>query len=74
MGILSMWCLWVPLAWILGLNLHWGLPGIWISMTIDEWFRGITMYWRWKRRSWLKYAERSRHAVATENIPLVAES
>ncbi|HVU17276.1 MAG TPA: MATE family efflux transporter [Candidatus Didemnitutus sp.] len=74
MGILSMWCLWVPLAWFLGLKLGWGLKGIWISMTIDEWFRGITMYWRWKRRSWLKYAERSRSAVASENIPLVAET
>jgi putative MATE family efflux protein len=74
MGVLSMWCIWVPLAWLLGLKLGWGLPGIWISMTIDEWFRGVTMYWRWKKRRWLKYAERSRNEVAGETLPLVAES
>jgi putative MATE family efflux protein len=74
MGILSMWCIWVPLAWLLGLKLHWGLPGIWISMTIDEWFRGVTMYWRWKKRRWLKYAQRSRDEVAGDNLPQVAET
>jgi putative MATE family efflux protein len=74
MGVLSMWGLWVPLAWLLGLKLHWGLPGIWISMTIDEWFRGVTMYWRWKKRRWLKYAQRSHREAAGENLPLVAET
>ena len=74
MGVLSMWFIWVPLAWLLALKLHWGLPGIWISMTVDEWFRGLTMYWRWKKRRWLKYAQASRDKVAGEMLPQVTEA
>jgi Na+-driven multidrug efflux pump len=43
-------------------------------MTIDEWFRGVTMYWRWKKRRWLKYAQHSHNAVAGDRLPLVAEA
>lgn len=63
MAVLSMWLVWVPLAWLLGLKLGWGLAGIWIAMTADEWLRGVLMYRRWKSRRWLKYAERSRAHV-----------
>jgi putative MATE family efflux protein len=59
-GFLSMWGLWVPLAWFLGLKLGWGLVGIWISMICDEWTRGMLMYHRWRKRKWLPAAERSR--------------
>jgi Na+-driven multidrug efflux pump len=64
MAVLSMWCVWVPLAWLLGLKLHFGLPGIWIAMMTDEWLRGLLMYWRWKKRRWVKHAERSRARAA----------
>jgi putative MATE family efflux protein len=64
MAVLSMWCVWVPLAWFLGLHLHWGLVGVWIAMATDEWTRGLLMYWRWKKRRWIKYAEKSRARVA----------
>jgi Na+-driven multidrug efflux pump len=60
MAVLSMWLVWVPLAWLLGVKLGWGLPGVWLAMTIDEWTRGVLMYRRWKARKWVKYAERSR--------------
>jgi Na+-driven multidrug efflux pump len=63
MAVLSMWCVWVPLAWFLGLRLHMGLVGVWIAMMTDEWLRGLLMYWRWKKRRWVKYAERSRARV-----------
>ncbi len=63
MAVLSMWCVWVPLAWFLGLKLHFGLVGVWIAMMTDEWLRGLLMYWRWKKRRWMKYAERSRANV-----------
>jgi Na+-driven multidrug efflux pump len=59
-GFICMWGVWVPNAWFLGLKLHWGLVGIWISMTCDEWLRGILMYFRWRRRKWLPAAHRSR--------------
>src|ERR1700689_5605922 len=60
MAVLSMWCVWVPLAWLLGLKLGLGLAGFWIAMITDEWLRGLLMYRRWKNRRWLKYAQRSR--------------
>jgi putative MATE family efflux protein len=64
MAVLSMWCVWVPLAWILGVKLGMGLVGVWIAMITDEWTRGLLMYWRWKKRRWMKYAERMRSHVA----------
>ncbi len=59
-GIVSMWGIWVPLAWVLGLKLGFGLPGIWVSMMTDEWFRGAVFFRRWRRRGWMAQARRSR--------------
>ena len=56
MGAFSMWGVAVPLAWFLGLHLGWGLVGVWIAFTADEWVRGLTMYARWKSRVWEKHA------------------
>ena len=73
-GAVCMWLIWVPNAWFLGLHLGWGLVGLWIAMTLDEWLRGILMYRRWKLRKWLPAAERSRALVVQNNVPLVAET
>ncbi|GAA0497096.1 MATE family efflux transporter [Salinibacillus aidingensis] len=56
MGILSMWGISVPLAYILGVHLEFGLIGVWIAMLVDEWFRGIIMLFRWRSRKWEKKA------------------
>jgi putative MATE family efflux protein len=72
-GAFSMWCVWVPLAWLLGLKLGWGMPGIWATMIIDEWLRGVVMYRRWKQRHWLQYAHRSREKVLGDTMPVVPE-
>lgn len=66
LGIIFMWGLWVPLAWLLGLKLGWGLPGIWISMILDEWIRGLLNYRRWSSRRWLPHAVRSRAEVTDD--------
>jgi Na+-driven multidrug efflux pump len=76
-GAVCMWGLWVPNSWFLGLHLGWGLVGIWIAMACDEWLRGLIMYYRWVKRRWLPYAERSRAAVIghrNTNVPLVTET
>ncbi len=70
----SQWFFSVPLSWFLGVTMHWGLPGIWLAMMIEEWFRGLIMYRRWKRRDWLKYAHRSREQVAGDTLPLVPKA
>lgn len=70
----SQWLLSVPLCWLVGLKLGWGLPGIWGAMMFEEWLRGLLMYRRWKRRDWLKYAHRSRNQVSADTLPLIPES
>jgi putative MATE family efflux protein len=72
MGIASMWGIWVPLAWLLGLELGLGLPGVWLAMMADEWFRGIIMYVRWRRRRWVAHAEQSRARVDVSWVDLAA--
>ena len=73
-GIMSQWLLSVPCCWLLGVKLHWGLPGIWLTMLVEEWCRGLIMYRRWTSRSWLKYAHRSRSQVSGDTLPLVPET
>lgn len=56
MAIISMWGISVPLGCFLGLYLDWGLLGVWIGFTVDEWFRGICMIFRWRSCAWEKSA------------------
>jgi putative MATE family efflux protein len=66
-GIGSMWGVWVPLAWFLGIHCGLGLPGVWLSMCCDEWLRGLLMYRRWTRRRWVANAQKSRLALESAN-------
>ncbi|MCG7212752.1 MATE family efflux transporter [Paenibacillus mucilaginosus] len=52
MGVLSMWGVAVPLAYLLGIKLGMGLLGVWIAFTADEWLRGLIMLLRWRSRAW----------------------
>jgi putative MATE family efflux protein len=56
MGVLSMWGIAVPLAYLLGIHWGIGLIGIWIAFAADEWVRGILMLLRWRSRAWEKKA------------------
>lgn len=56
MGVLSMWGVSVPLAYVLGVHFGFGLLGIWIAFAVDEWLRGIIMLLRWRSRAWEKKA------------------
>jgi putative MATE family efflux protein len=53
-GVISMWGIAVPISYILGIHYGMGLPGVWIAFIVDEWLRGIIMYFRWKSRAWEK--------------------
>ncbi len=73
MGVLSMWGVWVPLAWLLGLHSPLGLAGIWLAMATDEWLRGLLMHRRWKQRHWMKSAAQAReHIVANTDDAALA--
>ncbi len=54
MALISMWGISIPLGYFLGIYCELGLLGIWIGFCADEWFRGISMYIRWKSRIWEK--------------------
>lgn len=51
-GIASMWGIGVGGAWLLGVKLGYGLPGVWTAMAADEWLRGLAMLWRWRSGAW----------------------
>ncbi|WP_408631610.1 MATE family efflux transporter [Metabacillus kandeliae] len=56
MGMISMVGLSVPLGYLLVFQLHLGLAGIWIAIASDEWTRAVIMFFRWKSKTWKKYA------------------
>ncbi|MNZ35749.1 Multidrug resistance protein NorM [compost metagenome] len=68
MGVISMWGVSVPLAYILGVHLGIGLFGIWIAFTVDEWLRGLIMLLRWRSRAWEKKALVKPAAVTDNSI------
>lgn len=52
MGIIFIFIVAVPFSYILGIKMEWGLVGIWIANAMDEWARGIGMFFRWKSKKW----------------------
>lgn len=53
-GVIFMWCVAVPGAWLLGVHFAWGLVGIWIAMALDECLRALIFLLRWKQGVWRK--------------------
>ncbi|BBI30847.1 MATE family efflux transporter [Cohnella abietis] len=51
-GLVSMWAISVPLAYLFGIVFQLGLVGIWMAFAMDEWIRASMMLLRWRRRSW----------------------
>jgi Na+-driven multidrug efflux pump len=45
----SMWVLSVGLTYMLGISLEWGLYGVYAGMILDEYTRGIILWFRWRR-------------------------
>lgn len=52
MAVIFMWGVAASGAYIFGVALSLGLPGIWIAMSLDEWARGFIMLFRWRGRKW----------------------
>ncbi|CAD7289702.1 putative FMN/FAD exporter YeeO [Campylobacter majalis] len=51
-AFIFMWCVALPVGYILGIGLEWGIIGVWIGFTADEWLRGIVNTLRWKSKKW----------------------
>jgi MATE family multidrug resistance protein len=49
--VLHFFCL-VPLAWLFGITMNWGLPGIWASAAIYVLLLTATMVWKFRRGDW----------------------
>ena len=52
-GLVCMWCIRVPLAFLFILKLHMGLVGVWLAMACDLSGRGILSMVRWYRKRWV---------------------
>ncbi|MFC5527955.1 MATE family efflux transporter [Cohnella yongneupensis] len=56
-GIVFMWGLAVPSAYLFGIHLGLGLFGILMAFVMDEWIRGLMMAYRWKSMRWAETHE-----------------
>lgn len=51
-AVLVTWLFSVPLTYLLGIHLSYGLFGFWAAFIIDEWVRGLVLYFRWRSGHW----------------------
>lgn len=51
-GSAMMWAIGIPVCFLFGKWLGWGLTGIWVGLGIDELTRGIVNYRRWQKGRW----------------------
>lgn len=51
-SIISCWTMSILFSYILGIRLGLGLTGCWIAFMMDELFRGIAFFFRWRSRRW----------------------
>ncbi len=73
-GVFSMYLVAFGLAWLLGVHSAWGLAGIWLAFAADEWLRGLSMYVRWRRLGWVKYARRARRRILSQRPGLASQA
>ena len=55
-GIIGMWIICIPVAYLLAIHFKLGLPGIWMAFAIDECFRGLIFTFRFKGKKWTNKA------------------
>jgi putative MATE family efflux protein len=68
-GTSLMWCVGVPLAYLLSTWLGLGIAGIWLAMGLDECARGFMNYFRWRHGRWRKLGVVPRSAPLAEPSP-----
>ncbi|WP_241033838.1 MATE family efflux transporter [Vibrio maerlii] len=58
LGIVSMWGFGVGFTYILGVSFGMGVLGAWLAIAMDEWFRGVIMARRWRKKGWTRFIEK----------------
>lgn len=53
-SMISCWIMSVFISYLLGVHFGFGLIGCWIAFGMDEAFRGINYFRRWKSRKWMQ--------------------
>lgn len=53
-AVFSMWMIAVPAGYLFGSILGYGIAGVWIGFTLDEWCRAVAFLIRWKSNIWQK--------------------
>jgi len=51
-SMISCWIMSILFSYLLGIRFGLGLAGCWIAFGMDEFFRGITYFFRWRSRKW----------------------
>lgn len=51
-SMISCWTMSILFSYILGIRMGLGLTGCWIAFAMDEFFRGIAYFFRWRSRKW----------------------
>lgn len=49
----SIWLFQCGFGYLLGIRLGFGIVGIWMAQTIDEWFRGVCALYLWTKKKWM---------------------
>lgn len=52
MGVIFMWGVSLPVGYIFGIVLGYGIVGVWAGFCVDEWCRAIANTLRWHSRKW----------------------
>ncbi|RDY27096.1 MATE family efflux transporter [Romboutsia weinsteinii] len=53
-GMVVTYFLTIPMSFIVGVVLGYGICGVWVVSIIDEWIRATLFYIRWKKGNWKK--------------------
>lgn len=72
-GVLSMVLVMAGGAWLLGVHWGWGLAGVWVAYTADEWLRGLMMAARWYRHGWVPHARETHRRVSAKRRELACK-
>ena len=51
-SMVSCWTMSILFSYILGIHFGLGLAGCWIAFAMDEFFRGIAYFLRWRTKKW----------------------